>query len=46
MPVYDVVERHHIHVAAPAAVTLAVARDTNLFDVPVVRAVFKGRELI
>lgn len=46
MPVYDVVDRHHIHVAAPAAVTLAVARDMDLFDAPVVRAVFKGRELI
>jgi hypothetical protein len=46
MPAYEVVERHHIRVAAPAAVTLAVAQDTNLFDLPVVRAVFKGREVI
>lgn len=46
MPVYDVVERHHIHVAAPAEVTLAVARDMDLFDAPIIRAVFKGRELI
>ena len=46
VPVFDVVERHHIHIAAPAAVTLAVAQDMNLFDVPIVRAVFKGRELI
>jgi hypothetical protein len=44
--VYDVVERHHIHVAAPAAVTLAVARDANPFDPVVVRAIFRGRELI
>jgi hypothetical protein len=46
MPLYDVVDRHHIPVAAPAGVTLATARDINLFDIPAVRAVFKGRELI
>jgi hypothetical protein len=46
MPVYDVVERHHIHIGAPADVTLAVAREMDLFDVPIVQAVFKGRELI
>lgn len=46
MPVYEVVERRHVHVTAPAAVTLAVARDLDMFEVPVVRAVFKGRELI
>lgn len=42
MPVYEVVERRHVHVTAPAAVTLAVARDLDMFEVPVVRAVFKG----
>jgi hypothetical protein len=46
MPAYDVVERHHIQVAAPAAITLAVAQEMNLSDVAVIRAVFKGRELI
>jgi hypothetical protein len=46
IPVYDVVERHHVHVAAPAEVTLAVARDTTPYDSPFVRAIFKGRELI
>jgi len=46
MPVSDVVERHHAYVAAPAAVTLAVAQDMSLSDSPIVRAVFKGRELI
>jgi hypothetical protein len=46
MPAYDVVERHHTNVAAPAALTLAVAQDSDLFDLPVVRAVFKGRQLI
>ena len=46
MPAYDVVERHRIRVAAPAAVTLAAARDLDAFDAPVIRAVFKGRELM
>src|SRR5688500_3960472 len=46
MPVYDVVERHHLRVAAPAAVTLAAARELDLLHSPVVRAIFKGRELI
>jgi hypothetical protein len=46
MPEYDVVDRHRINVAAPAAVTLAAARDADLYDNLLLRAVFKGRELI
>jgi hypothetical protein len=46
MPAYDVVERHHVAVAAPAAVTLAVAREVDLFDHAVVRAVIRARELL
>ena len=46
MPVYDVVERHHIPVDAPAPLTLAVAREIDLSKSPIIRAVFKGRELI
>jgi len=46
MPVYEVVERHHVGVAAPADVTLAVARDMDLFQMPLVRAIIKGRELM
>ena len=46
MPTYEVVERHHIHVAAPAAVTLAVARDTDLLANPAVRAIISRRELL
>jgi hypothetical protein len=46
MPVYDVVERHHIWVDAPAAVTLIAAREQDLFRLPLVRAVFKTRELV
>ena len=46
MPVYDVVERHQIPVDAPAPLTLAVAREIDLSNSPIIRAVFKGRELI
>jgi hypothetical protein len=46
LPAYDVVDRHHVHVAAPAALTLGTAADADPFDVPAVRAIFKGREMI
>jgi hypothetical protein len=45
MPRYEVVERHHVSVAAPAAVTLRAARDQALFRLPVVRAIVRAREL-
>jgi hypothetical protein len=45
MPTYDVVERHRIRVAAPAAVTLAAAREQDLLQVPLIRAIFRAREL-
>ena len=46
MPTYEVVERHHVRVAAPAAVTLAAACEQDLFESPVVRAIFKTREVV
>lgn len=46
MPVYEVVERHHIRVAAPAAVTLAAAREQDLLQLPMVRLLFKARAAI
>jgi hypothetical protein len=46
MPVYDVVERHHIQIAAPAAITLAAADEQDLLHAPLVRAIFKARELV
>jgi hypothetical protein len=46
MPAFDVVDRHHTEVHAPAAITLAAAREMDLFRLPLVRAVFKARELI
>lgn len=45
IPSYDIVERHHIGVAAPAPVTLAAAQEQNLLRVPLVRLIFKAREL-
>lgn len=46
MPTFEVVDRHHVEVAAPAAITLAVAGEMDLSRSPIVRAIFKGRELI
>jgi hypothetical protein len=46
MPVYEAVERHDIRVAAPAAVTFAAAREQDLLQSPVVRAIFKAREFV
>jgi hypothetical protein len=46
MPTYEIREHHDIRVAAPADVTLAVARNLDVLDLPVVRALVKGRELI
>ena len=46
MPLYDIVERHHIDVAAPADVTFATACEQDLMALPIVRAIFRGRELL
>jgi hypothetical protein len=46
MPTYEVVERHHIGIDAPADFTLAAAREQELLRAPGVRSVFKARELI
>jgi hypothetical protein len=46
IPEYDVVDRHRIRVDAPAAVTLDVARDMELSHLPIVRTIFKAREII
>jgi hypothetical protein len=46
MPRYDVVERHHTRVDAPASVTLEAARNVDLLDEPIVRAIFRGRDVI
>jgi hypothetical protein len=46
IPRYDIVERHQIRVNAPAAMTLAAAREQDLFGLPFVRAIFKAREIV
>ena len=46
MPRYDIVERHHVQVAAPAEMTFAAARDMDLNDSRIVRAIFRTRELV
>ena len=46
IPTYDVVERHHVRVDAPAAVTLDRARNLDINDACLSRAIFKARELI
>jgi hypothetical protein len=42
----DVVERHHVRVAAPAQITLAAACDIDLLRSTIVRGIFNVRELI
>jgi hypothetical protein len=44
MPRYDVVDRHHVRIAAPAAVSLATARRMNLEASSVVRGIIAARE--
>lgn len=46
MPAYDIAERHHIRVRAPAATTFAAACETDLQESSVVRAIFKAREVL
>jgi len=46
MSVYEVAERHHIHIAAPADITFAAACEQDLMQSPLIRALFRTRELI
>ena len=46
LPLYEIVERHEMRVTAPAAVTLDVARDTDMQASPVVRAIIRAREVL
>jgi hypothetical protein len=46
MPVYDVVERHRIAVAAPADVTLQAAGEADMTQSRAVRAIVRARELV
>ena len=46
MPEYEVAERHHVRVAAPAAITLAAAADTDFQQSRIIRAIFRAREFV
>src|SRR4051794_28430147 len=46
MPTYEVAESHHVHIAAPAAITFAAATQMQLQQSPIVRAIFQAREWI
>ncbi len=46
MPRYDVAERHHVGVGAPATVTFESLMDLNLEDSLLIRAIFKGRKIL
>ena len=46
MPTYEVAERHHIKVDAPAEVTFAAANRMDFQQSSIVRAIFTARELI
>ncbi len=46
MPVCEVAERHHIHVAAPSEITFAAACEQDLMAPPLVRAIFKARDIV
>ena len=46
MPDYEVVERHHTRVKAPAAITLAAARDLDVMKSGLAQALFKTRALV
>ena len=45
IPVYEVVERHQVRVDAPAAITLLTAKNTALNESPLVRGIFRAREV-
>jgi len=45
MPAYDVAERHEIAIAAPAGITMAAARDMDIYRSPLVRVIFAIRTL-
>ena len=46
LPECEVLERHQTRVDAPADVTYAAAREMSLTKSPLVRAIFRGRELL
>ena len=45
IPSPEVLEHHHIAIAAPAELTLAAAKEMRFMDSPLVKAIIKAREL-
>ena len=45
MPAYEVVERHQVHIAAPAETVFSAATELDLLKSAVIRGIFKAREL-
>lgn len=46
MPTYEVVERHHIRIGAPADIAFAAACEVDFQQSALIRAIFIGRELM
>jgi hypothetical protein len=46
IPAYDVVDRYHATVAAPADIAFAAACEIHLQQSAIIRAIFSGRELL
>lgn len=46
MPIYDIAERHRIGIDAPAEIAFASACETDLWQSPIVRGIFKAREVM
>ena len=46
MPAYEVREVHKVFVKAPAATTMEAARSISLDESPLIRAIFKGRQVL
>jgi hypothetical protein len=44
MPEYEVAERHHVRVAAPATITFSAAADTDLQQSRIIHAIIRTRE--
>jgi len=46
MPNYEVADRHSVRIAVPAEVVLTAAAEVDIEKCPLIRAIFKSRELI
>lgn len=46
MPIYEVFDRHHARIAAPAEITLTTACEMDLEESAIIRAIFNCRALM